>query len=330
MPDTILSVQNLKSHFVTRSGIAAAVDGIDFEMQAGRTLCLVGESGSGKSVTALSIPRLLESNASTTGRILFEGKNLLDLRERELRSLRGGKIAMIFQEPATSLNPVQTIGRQITEAIQLHRSMGKKEIREEVHRLLEETRIVDPIRCARQYPHELSGGMKQRVMIAMALAGEPNLLLADEPTTALDVTVQADILRLLRRIQRDRGIAILLITHDLGVVAEIADDVAVMYAGQIVERGPAIEILQSPQHPYTQGLLQSLPRIDRDTMPIPVEGVVPLPTAWPVGCRFRPRCPHAFERCGDDPQILTQPPHFKRAACWLTEHNPLSSEVTSV
>lgn len=317
MPEPILRLLELQTYFDTRSGVAAAVDGINLEIQSGRTLCLVGESGSGKSVTALSILRLLESNASTSGSVLFKGKNLLVLDERELCSLRGGKIAMIFQEPATSLNPVQTIGQQITESIRFHRKLTRKQTKDEVHRLLSETRIVDPDRCARQYPHELSGGMKQRVMIAMALAGEPDILLADEPTTALDVTVQADILRLLRRIQKERGIAILLITHDLGVVAEMADDVVVMYAGQIVEHGLASEVLERPQHPYTQGLLQSLPRIDRDSMPTPIDGIVPLPTAWPVGCRFRPRCPHSFERCGESPQILLKSPRSMRSACWL-------------
>ncbi|MBX9656695.1 ABC transporter ATP-binding protein [bacterium] len=319
MPEPILCLHELKTHFVTTSGIAAAVDGINLDIKSGRTLCLVGESGSGKSVTALSILRLLESNAFTSGSILYEGKNLLDLKERELGSLRGGKIAMIFQEPATSLNPVQTIGKQITEAIRLHRRLTKNAMKAEVLRLLAETRIVDPARCSRQYPHELSGGMKQRIMIAMALAGEPAVLLADEPTTALDVTVQADILRLLRRIQRERDIAVLLITHDLGVVAEIADDVAVMYAGQIVEHGIASDVLERPLHPYTQGLLKSLPRIDREAMPAPIDGVVPLPTAWPSGCRFRPRCPHVFDRCSESPQALLRTPQSLRAACWLME-----------
>ena len=262
--EPLLAVRALKTHFRDRRGVAAAVDGVSFSVRKGATLSLVGESGCGKSVTALSILRLVDPAAGkiVAGSIRFAGRELLALPESELRTLRGGRIGMIFQEPATCLNPVQSVGAQIAEAIRLHGRLSRRAIRARVVELLSETRIPEPARRAKQFPHELSGGMKQRVMIAMALAGRPDLLIADEPTTALDVTVQADVLRLLRRLQRERGLAILLITHDLGVVARMAHHVAVMYAGRVVETASVERLFASPKHPYTRGLLRSLPRVD--------------------------------------------------------------------
>jgi oligopeptide/dipeptide ABC transporter ATP-binding protein len=302
--------------FPTRRGPARAVDGVSFSLARGQVLGLVGESGSGKTVTALSILRLLDPRAQVAGRVRYLGEDLLTLPEREMCRRRGGKLAMIFQEPATSLNPVHRVGTQIAESIRLHRSLSRRSIRDEVHRLLSETQIPEPARRARQFPDELSGGMKQRVMIAMALAGKPDVLIADEPTTALDVTVQAEILRLLGRLRRDRGLAILLITHDLGVVSELADEVAVMYAGRIVEQGPATRLLTEPVHPYTQGLLRSLPRLDSTEPARAIDGVVPPPHAWPAGCRFRDRCPSATDRCAQDPPNVLLP-GGRQASCWL-------------
>jgi oligopeptide/dipeptide ABC transporter ATP-binding protein len=317
MAEPLLVVRGLKTYFRSREGIAAAVDGVGFTAPAGKTVCLVGESGCGKSVTALSVLRLIDPAAGriVEGSVRFKGRELLTISESEMRSLRGGRIAMIFQEPAGSLNPVLSVGDQIAEAIRLHRRISRRDVRRRVLELLSETRFADPERVVRQYPHELSGGMKQRVMIAMALAGEPELLIADEPTTALDVTVQAEVLKLLRRLQQQRRLAILLITHDLGVVAEMADEVAVMYAGRIVETAPAAELFADPKHPYTRGLMRSLPRLDRDERPEPIDGVVPPATAWPAGCRFRERCPQAFGRCAEDPTLM--PVESRHVACWL-------------
>lgn len=313
----VLSMCDLQVGFHTPRGFARAVDGVTLELHPKKTLALVGESGCGKSVTALSILRLID-DAHVAGRVLFGREDLLRIPEARMRPIRGGKIAMIFQEPATSLHPMRTIGAQIAESLWLHRGLRGRSARQEVVRLLGETRIPDPRRRARQYPHELSGGMKQRAMIAMALAGEPDLLIADEPTTALDVTVQADILRLLRRLQTERQLAVLLITHDLGVVAEIADEVAVMYAGRIVERAPAEDLFADPKHPYTIGLLKSLPRLDVDAAPTPIHGTVPLPTQWPAGCRFRPRCSVSVDRCHADPPLAPLSGDASHAsACWL-------------
>jgi peptide/nickel transport system ATP-binding protein len=317
MTDALLEVRDLRTYFWTRQGTSAAVDGVSFDVRRGRTHCLVGESGSGKTVTSLSILGLIDRSSGRTvgGTVRFDGVELTSMPDHALRKLRGGRMAMIFQEPATCLNPVISVGKQIAEAIRLHRKVSGAEARRRVEGLLAETRIVDPARVAGQFPHELSGGMKQRVMIAMALAGEPDLLIADEPTTALDVTVQAEVLALLRRLQRDRGLAILLITHDLGVVAEMAHDVTVMYAGKVVESGPVANIFGCPRHPYTRGLLASLPRIDRQARPSPIDGVVPPSTNWPKGCRFRERCPDAFAPCEEDPPISEQ--KESKVACWL-------------
>jgi peptide/nickel transport system ATP-binding protein len=315
MTTPLLQVEDLRVTFDTRGGSVSAVEGISFSVAAGRTLCLVGESGSGKSATALAIMGLLGPNARCRGRILFEGMDLASLTDAQRRPFRGKRMGMIFQEPTASLNPVLTIGQQVREAVQLSRSLSRRSAQLETQELLRAMRFSEPARVAEQYPHELSGGMNQRAMMAIALAGRPSLLIADEPTTALDVTVQAEILSLLRRIQAERRLSILLITHDLGVVAHMADDVAVMYAGQLVESGPASMILDNPRHPYTHGLWRSMPRIDSPDRPIPMAGGLPMRQGWQTGCRFRPRCPHAFEACERDPQILLKEESVG-SACW--------------
>jgi oligopeptide/dipeptide ABC transporter ATP-binding protein len=316
----LLQVENLRTHFHTRMGVMKAVDGVDLEVAEGRTLGIVGESGSGKSVTALSIMGLIERPGRVIegSRILFDGLDLAALTEQQMQAIRGNRVSMIFQEPMTSLNPVYTAGNQITEAIRLHRKIGAKKARERAVELLRTVGIPSPEQRFSAYPHQLSGGMRQRVMIAMALACEPRLLIADEPTTALDVTIQAQILELLRELRQRLGMSIILITHDLGVVAEMCDDVAVMYAGRVVERGPVAAIFRNPQHPYTEALLRSIPLLGM-TQAAPlhvIPGKVPSPLRWPSGCRFAPRCDHAFERCR-----LEQPPLIEagevRAACWL-------------
>jgi len=322
VPDApLLEIRDLKTYFRTEQGLARAVDGVSISVSRGKTVAVVGESGCGKTVTALSVLKLVPTPPGefAGGQILFEGRNLLPLSQREMQSIRGGEIAMIFQEPATSLNPVFTIGAQIAEAIRLHRKLPEREIRGEMLRVLTEVRMSEPERRLDQYPHELSGGMKQRAMIAMALVCEPKLLIADEPTTALDVTIQARILELLRKSQSQHGMALLLITHDLGVVAEMADEVVVMYAGRVIERAPVDELFSRPAHPYTRGLFESLPRIDRhDDELRAIEGNVPSPTNFPSGCRFRDRCPLAFEKCTDEPSLNEVAPGH-HAACWVAE-----------
>lgn len=316
----LLEIVDLRTYFRTERGLARAVDGVSLSVPRGGTLAIVGESGCGKTVTALSVLRLIPipPGEIVSGQIRLEGRDLLKLSPRAMQQIRGGDVAMIFQEPATSLNPVFTIGKQIAEAIQLHRELPKSEIRGEILRVLKEVRMSEPERRLKQYPHELSGGMKQRAMIAMALACNPKLLIADEPTTALDVTIQARILDLLRKTQNEHGMAVLLITHDLGVVAEMADEVVVMYAGKVVERAPVEPLFAQPTHPYTRGLFASLPRIDRhDDRLQAIEGNVPSPVNFPTGCRFRDRCPLAFERCTEEPPLVEiQPGHW--AACWAT------------
>jgi oligopeptide/dipeptide ABC transporter ATP-binding protein len=296
---SVLEVRDLRTYLKTPRGTAWAVDGVSFSLEPGRTRAIVGESGCGKSMTALSILQLLPEPAGfvDSGQVLFEGKDLLDLTWNEMRDHRGRDLAMIFQEPMTSLNPVFTIGSQVSEALVAHGG-SKAQGRERAVELLRRVGIEDPARVLRQYPHELSGGMRQRVMIAIALANRPKVLVADEPTTALDVTVQAQILSLMREIQREMGMAILLITHDLGVVAEMADDVSVMYAGQVVEEGPVRTIFRRPQHPYTRDLLESLPtRQSRGKDLAVIEGAVPSATAWPSGCRYAGRCRFRVDAC---------------------------------
>jgi peptide/nickel transport system ATP-binding protein/oligopeptide transport system ATP-binding protein len=299
-------------------GDIAAVDGVDLEVPRGRTLGIVGESGCGKSMLSLSVMRLVPPPGRiAAGRVLFEGRDLLTLPMPEMRDIRGSRVAMIFQEPMTSLNPVHTVGWQITEAMRAHdKRASDRELRDRAIEALKRVRIPSPERRFDDYPHQLSGGMRQRVMIAMALACRPALLIADEPTTALDVTVQAQILDLLRDLQAETGMSIILITHDLGVVAEMADEVAVMYAGRVAERAAATEIFASPQHPYTLGLLGSIPRLDEDRERLlAIEGAVPPPFALPKGCRFHPRCPFAIEACTRAPPALEAVAERHLVAC---------------
>ena len=300
MSPPLLQVEGLTTLFRTDRGTVRAVDGISFSLERGRTLAVVGESGCGKSVTALSIMGLLRRPPAEIGggRILFEGEDLLTLPPGRLQDLRGDRIAMVFQEPMTSLNPAFTIGEQIAEAIVRHRGVGAAEAKARTIALLARVRIPAPGQRFGEYPHKLSGGMRQRVMIALALACDPDLLVADEPTTALDVTIQAQILALLRRLRDESGLALLLITHDLGVVAEMADDVLVMYAGQVVERAPVGRLFAQPQHPYTIGLMGSVPRLDDSGERLAaIDGQVPSPLAPPAGCRFHPRCPFVEPAC---------------------------------
>jgi len=313
----LLDVRELRTHFATDEGEFRAVDGVSFSLAAGQTLGIVGESGCGKSVTSLSIMRLVPQPPGRIagGEIIFEGTDLLRLPRAELRELRGNKISMIFQEPMTSLNPAFTIGDQIVEVILRHRNVTRQEAREHAIEMLRRVRIPSPERRFEEYPHKLSGGMRQRVMIAMALACDPRLLIADEPTTALDVTLQAQILELMRELKAASGAAIILITHDLGVVAEVCDEVAVMYAGEIVERADVDALFTSPQHPYTVGLLGSIPRLDRRTTHLAtIEGMVPNMSAPPPGCRFAARCPFAETTCGAAPPPLSEvkPGHWSR------------------
>ncbi|HVP15160.1 MAG TPA: ABC transporter ATP-binding protein [Terriglobales bacterium] len=299
MSEPLLAVEDLRTHFVTDEGVVRAVDGVSFEVRSGETLALVGESGSGKTVTALSILRLVpEPPARVSGRLLFRGRDLRALAPEELRRVRGGGIAMVFQEPATSLDPVFPCGDQIAEVVRAHERASRREARARAIEMLRLAGIPDAERRAREYPHQLSGGLRQRVMIAMALVCRPSLLIADEPTTALDVTIQAQILERLDRLRAELGMAVLLITHDLGVVAGAADRVAVMYAGRIVEWGSVDAIFHRPRHPYTAGLLASLPRLEGRGAPLRViPGQVPDAARPPAGCRFHPRCPAALEAC---------------------------------
>jgi len=299
MNPPLLQVEDLRTYFNSPSGLVRAVDGVSFSLDVGQTLAIVGESGCGKSMTALSLLQLVPEPAGyiDSGRILFEGRDLLDLTWEDMRVHRGKDISIIFQEPMTSLNPVHTIGFQLLEGMQVH-GATEEQARKQILNLLDRVGLERPDRVMRQYPHELSGGMRQRVMIAMALANRPKLLIADEPTTALDVTVQAQILDLLAELQREMQMAVLLISHDLGIVAEMADHVAVMYAGEIVENAPAADIYRDPKHPYTRGLFASLPsRQQRGKDLVTLEGIVPDPRDWPAGCRFAARCPARFEPC---------------------------------
>jgi len=330
---TLLSVRNLRTGFDTREGFLRAVDGVDFDIAQGGTLGVVGESGCGKSVTALSVMRLVDrpGRIAEDSEILFDGRNLVALDEPELGKIRGNEISMIFQEPMTSLNPVFTVGDQISEAVQLHQKVSPKEARDRAVEMMQLVGIPSPGQRVDDYPHQLSGGMRQRVMIAMALSCNPKLLIADEPTTALDVTVQAQILELMKELRERLGMAIMLITHDLGVVAEMVDEVVVMYAGRVVERGPVADVFASPQHPYTESLLDSIPLLGmRYSTPLKaIRGVVPSPLEWPAGCRFAPRCDYAFDRCIDhDPPLLSVPP--QESACWLCESGRREPRVRQV
>ncbi len=314
----LLSVSGLRTVFRTSNGDVAAVDGVDISVDRGRTLGIVGESGCGKSVLSLSVMRLVPPPGRIAGgRIEFDGKNLLELSPAAMRDIRGNRIAMIFQEPMTSLNPVFTVGDQITEAMRAHdRSASTSALRSRAIEALARVRIPAPERRFDEYPHQMSGGMRQRVMIAMALACAPDLLIADEPTTALDVTVQAQILDLLRELQQQTGMAIILITHDLGIVAEMANEVAVMYAGRVVERAPGPAIFDDPQHPYTLGLLGSIPKIEENRERLlAIEGTVPAPFDLPQGCRFHPRCVFSDEACTRENPSLRALAENHSAAC---------------
>jgi peptide/nickel transport system ATP-binding protein len=319
----LLEVNDLKTHFRTDDGIVKAVDGVTFAVEKGQTLGIVGESGSGKSVTCLTIMGLNPKvNTISSGEALWKGKDLLRMSSRQLRNIRGDDIAMIFQDPMTSLNPVKSIGAQLNEAILLHRDVSKKQARARALELLKAVGIPRAERRIDDYPHQFSGGMRQRVMIAMALINDPDLLIADEPTTALDVTTQAQILSLMIKLQQDFGSAIIVITHDLGVIAEAADDVVVMYAAQVVERAPVTNLFNRPHHPYTWGLLGSMPRLDADVERLTqIQGQPPSLLNPPRGCRFHPRCPYVMEICKTEQPALssisTDPEHLQR--CHLDE-----------
>ncbi len=313
----LLEVDDLCVTFAGDEGRIRAVEHVSFALARNQTLCVVGESGCGKSVTALAIMGLLAKSASRDGRITFDGRDLTALDARALNELRGARLAMIFQEPMTSLNPAFTVGDQIVEAIRRHRGGTRAEAKARAIEMLRRVRIPAPEKRFADYPHKLSGGMRQRVMIAMALACDPELLIADEPTTALDVTIQAQVLDLMRGLRAETGAAIMLITHDLGVVAEMADRVIVMYAGQIVEEGPVGALFGRPEHPYTVGLLGSIPRLDKKRGRLPaIEGTVPSPMAMPQGCRFAPRCPFADDHCRAEPPELRAVAAEHWARCW--------------
>jgi oligopeptide/dipeptide ABC transporter ATP-binding protein len=315
---TVLQVRGLRTFFKVEGGIVKAVNGVNLSIPAGKTVGLVGESGCGKSITALSIMRLLEKNGRiASGEIMLHDRDLLKLSESEMSQVRGNDISMIFQEPMTALNPVFSVGDQIAEAVQLHQGMEVNPAQRAIE-MLELVGIADPKQRAKEYPHQMSGGMRQRVMIAMALACDPEVLIADEPTTALDVTIQAQILDLMRALQARTGAAILLITHDLGVVAEMCDDVAVMYGGRIVEHAPTKQLFSSPKHPYTVGLLESIPRLHhkRDRLHV-IRGNVPNPLTVPPGCSFHPRCPKRFEPCDKYLPSLAHVETDQEVACFL-------------
>jgi oligopeptide/dipeptide ABC transporter ATP-binding protein len=322
---TLLDVQELKTTFMTAGGLVRAVDGVSWDIAEGETVALVGESGCGKSVSALSVMRLVAPPAGRieSGRILFKGRDLLALGEPEMNAIRGCEIAMVFQEPMTSLNPVLTIGRQLTEGLEIHLGMTPAQARARAVELLGLVGIADPERRLAQYPHHFSGGMRQRMMIAMALACNPSLILADEPTTALDVTIQAQILELMRSLSKRLGVAMLIITHNLGVVARYADRVNVMYAGRIIERATAAELYANPRHPYTLGLLRSVPRLDepRRERLDPIDGQPPDLSRLPAGCAFAPRCAYRVARCEKETPLLAPAgPGSHVAACWESAH----------
>jgi oligopeptide/dipeptide ABC transporter ATP-binding protein len=322
-PDVLLDVRGLKTHFHVMDGTVPAVDGVDFQLKRGETLGLVGESGCGKSVTSLTIMRLIDipPGEIVAGEIWFDGREILSMPMSEMRRIRGADMSMIFQEPMTSLNPVFTVGNQIAEAVKAHRNVSSKAAWDRAVEMLDAVGIASPKRLAKQYPHELSGGMRQRVMIAMALSCDPMLVIADEPTTALDVTIQAQILDLIRAMQARTGAALLLITHDLAVVAETVQRMAVMYAGRIVESGSVDDVLLRPQHPYTLGLLNSIPSLHKRGRQLDViKGVVPNPFRMPPGCKFEPRCPFAWDKCKtDDPELVAISGREGLSRCFLQD-----------
>ena len=320
--NSILSVRDLHTHFRTDDGVVKAVDGVSFELAEGETLGIVGESGSGKSVTCLSLLGLVPSPPAffPRGEVLFDNRDLLTLNSSELAGIRGNSVAMIFQDPMTSLNPYLTVERQLTEVLQLHRNMTRREARTHCIEMLSRVGIPSPDRRIDQYPHQYSGGMRQRVMIAMALLCKPRVLIADEPTTALDVTIQAQIMELIEELKQDLNMSVILITHDLGVVAGTTDRVAVMYAGRIVEQGSTAEVFASPKHPYTRGLLASVPRLDRHQPSLDaIPGLPPDLSALPSGCPFHPRCREATERCQADYPDVVEFSSGQWSACWEAE-----------
>ncbi|MEW6727208.1 MAG: ABC transporter ATP-binding protein [Bacillota bacterium] len=322
MADQLLEIENLRTHFFTDEGVVPAVDGVSMHLRKGETLAVVGESGSGKSITALSVMRLVPNPPGRIvgGMILFGGEDLLAKSEKEMREIRGNRISMIFQEPMTSLNPVFTVGSQIAESLMIHQNMSRKEAWDKAIEMLALTGIPSPQKRVADYPHQMSGGMRQRVMIAMALCCRPQLLIADEPTTALDVTIQAQILDLMKDLQQQLGMAIILITHDLAVVAETADRAVVMYAGRIVEEAPVNDLFNQPLHPYTQGLLESIPKLDQDSERLyAIDGVVPNLLHLPQGCAFAPRCPLASARCHTHRPQLVEVESGRRVSCWLSQ-----------
>ena len=319
MPDTLLEVKGLRTHFFTRRGVVKAVDGVSFSLRAGETLGIVGESGSGKSVTALSLVRLVPQPAARIvgGQVLLEGEDLLRKSEADMRRIRGAKIAMILQDPLTSLNPVLSIGSQVTEAITLHQGLRGRGLWERAVDILRKLKIPSPEQRMSNFPHQMSGGMRQRVVGAIAISCEPRLLIADEPTTSLDVTVQAQYLRLLKEIQAESGLAILFITHDFGVVAKMCDRVAVMYAGRIVEMAGVRDLFTMPAHPYTEALMRSVPKLEEQVDRLySIEGQPPAPDRLPPGCPFAPRCPYVMDRCRQEypPQVTIGAGHT--ASCW--------------
>ena len=326
----LLEIKNLHTYFKTRKGIVKAVNDVSYALEPGRTIGIVGESGSGKSVSAMSILQLLDGNGYIAeGEVLFEDRDLTKLSQQEMYEIRGNKISVIFQEPMTSLNPVFTVKRQLSEPFMIHQGMNKKEAAQKALEMLRAVQIPNPEAVLRQYPHQLSGGMRQRVMIAMALACKPKILIADEPTTALDVTIQAQILRLMNDLQRENGTAIIFITHDLGVINEMADDVVVMYCGQVVEQTSAKTIFTDcpVSHPYTEGLMYSIPRIDNITDRLePIPGVVPHPLALPKGCKFAPRCKYATQKCLEEEPSLVEVSPGQKIRCFYPEKEVRNSE----
>ena len=326
----LLEVKNLHTYFKTRKGIVKAVNDVSYSLEPGRTIGIVGESGSGKSVSAMSILQLLDGNGYIAeGEILFEGEDLTKFSEQQMYSIRGNKISVIFQEPMTSLNPVFSVEKQLSEPFMIHQGMKKKEAREKALEMLYAVQIPNPEAVLKQYPHQLSGGMRQRVMIAMALACRPKILIADEPTTALDVTIQAQILRLMNDLQRENGTSIIFITHDLGVINEMADDVVVMYCGQVVEQTSARVIFTDcpASHPYTEGLMMSIPRIDNITDKLePIPGVVPHPLALPKGCKFAPRCKYATAKCLEEEPPLIEVAPGQKVRCFYPEKEVRNSD----